>query len=396
MKYLFGDSTKSPLQRDFLGLLDNFVDTSIKIVTLENTIAAHKESISDRRRLKNSVLEEMDSFSSTVEDAISKAISTSKEREPIAQYAEKSKHFLKTFINDGKRELSDSITKETEQLEGKIKEKHEETRKILESFFLQDPIPIINKKFTVKVAEEGYSATVEVDCEGDITCVFTINASELPFWDGHVKGFDFLRGVEVPARMKKPLFKNELEPDSISLDYYYLTDLIFSEQKLETVFRKTLHIESDRFRLKMDFSDEFQVEVHHADENDVEKSIKAVPELKTKLNSHRMNEFGDKIIEQTNALYSKKQRLDGLYLAGKEVITKNLLFDLVEKIAEIYSPTVAEVKKHTPSTEELSLKEEDETGKRKEIYLKKSQVREKLSAIKGKGDVLLDILGLRH
>src|SRR3989304_6467546 len=147
MKYLFGDSTDFPAQIDFLRLLNNFVETGVKAVTLENTVFDLKETIMDRRRLKNSVLDEMDNFLLTVENAISGAVSSSKEQETIIRYAEKSKDFLKKFIEDGKTKFSDEIFQEIAQFEKKVEENDEENRRTLESFFIQDPLPVINKQY---------------------------------------------------------------------------------------------------------------------------------------------------------------------------------------------------------------------------------------------------------
>ncbi len=394
MKYLYGDSTEFPLQKDFLGLLDNFIDTSVKAITLENTVFSLKEDIKDRRRLKNSVLDEMDSFLTTVENAIAGAVAKSEEQETILKYAEKSKQFLKKFIEEGKTKFSDEIFREIEEFEKKVDEADEENRKTLELFFISDPIPIINKKYTLKAKEEGHSANVQVDCEGEISCVFDIASLDIPFWHSHVKAHDFVRGVEIPARMKKPFLKKELVPDIVSIDNYLLCDLVISGKELEVVFRKRLDTSAERFRLKMNFGDEFAIEVYHAEENEVEKNIQAVPELKSALNIFRLRELGEKIVEQTNALYPKKYRLESLYLSGKDVLEENLIFELMQKVAELFAPTVAEIKKHSPSVEELSLKAEDETGVRSEIYLKKSTVKEKLSAIREKGNKLLEILGV--
>jgi Mg2+ and Co2+ transporter CorA len=140
----------------------------------------------------------------------------------------------------------------------------------------------------------------------------------------------------------------------------------------------------------------FAVEVYHAEENGVEKNIQAIPELKEALNAFRLRELGEKIVEQISILYPKKQRLEALYLDSKDVLEENLVFELMQKVADLFAPTVAEIKNHSPSAEELSLKAEDETGVRSEIYLKKSQVKEKLTAIKEKGDRLLEILGVHN
>ncbi len=394
MKYLYGDSTEFPQQRDFLALLDNFVDTSVKAITLENTVFDLKETIKDRRLLKNSVLDEMDKFLLTVENAIAGAVAGSKEQETIVRYAEKSKEFLKKFIEDGKAKYSDEIFQEIAEFEKKVKEADEENRKTLESFFMQDPLPIINKRYIIKATEDSYASLVHVDCEGNISCLFEIASSEIPFWDGHVKAYDFLRGVEVPARMKKPFLKKELVPDIVKLDDYLLNDLVLSGKELEVVFSKRLDASAERFRLKMDFREEFSAEVYHAEENGVETNIQAVSELKAALSIHRLHELGDKIAEKTNMLYQKRRRLKTLHLGGRDVFEENLIFGLMQKVAEIFAAAVAEIKKRSPSEEELSLKAEDESGRRREIYLKKSQVKEKLGVIKEKGERLHDILGV--
>ncbi|MCG2728605.1 MAG: hypothetical protein L6244_08165 [Candidatus Methanoperedenaceae archaeon] len=394
MKYLYGDSTEFPLQKDFLGLLDNFTDTSVKAISLENTVLELKETIIDRRRLKNSALDEMDVFLLTVENAISDAVGRSKEQEIIIQYSDKSREYLKKSIEDGKNKISNEILQEIAQLEKKVDEADEDNRKTLESFLTQDPVQIINKKYALNATVEGYSAKVQIDCEGDIICVFEIASSDIPFWDGHVKAFDFVRGVEIPARMKKPFLKKEEVPDIVSIDDYLLSDLVLSGKELEVVFKKRLETGAERFRLKMDFNDEFEIEVYRAEENGVEKNIQAVPELKSVLNILRLRELGEKIQEQTNKLYSKKQRLEYIHLNGKDVIKENIVFELMQKVAELFAPIIAGIKEHSPFGEELSLKAEDEKGERSEIYLKKSDVLDKLDAINVKGKKLYEILGV--
>ncbi len=393
MKYLYGDSTEAPLKKDFLGLLDNFLDTGIEAIKLENTVFELKEDIRERRRLKNSVLEEMDSFRSTIDGAISGAVSKSKEKERMLLYAEKSKHFLEKFVIDGKKDFTDDMHREITQFDEKIKEVHEASIKTLEPFFMNDPVPIINKTYTLKAMKEGYSAKVVVEYEGDISCIFGISTSGLEFWKKHVKGVDFQRGISIPARMKKPLLKKQSEPDYLSIDYYYLTDLALSGNRLEVVFRKGLNINSERFRLKINL-DGIDVDVYYAEENSVEKNVRATPELETALKTAQLVELGEILEKMTAGLYNKRQTLEGTYLMGIDVFEENIVFELMERIAEVLAPTVSEIKKHTPSDEELSLKAEDDSGKRGEIYLKKADLREKLGKIGEKGARLLGILGI--
>ncbi len=394
MRYLFGDSTDFLLQRDFLKLLDSFIDTSVRAISLDNAVFNMKQTIIDRRRLNDSVVDEMDTFQLMVEDAISSAVASSKEETVIIEYAEKSKDFLKKLIEEGKNKLSDEIIQEIALIEKKIEERDEENRKVIEAFFIQDPVRIINSKYNVKATSEGYSAKVQLDCEGNISCVFELASSEIPFWDGYVKAFDFVRDVEIPARMKKPFLRKEEVPDIVSMNDYFLGDLELSGKELEVVFNKRLEAGAERFRLKMNFTEEFTVESYHAEENEEEMDIQSVPELKREINFLKLRELGEKILEQTNNLYAKKQRLEHIYLNGTDVIDGNIVFELMQKVAEIFAPTIDEIKKHSPFEEELSLKVEDESRKRSENYIIKSDVRDKLNALNEKGGKLLDSLGI--
>jgi hypothetical protein len=394
MKFLFGDSTEFPMHVDFLRLLNNFIDVSVKTISFENADFDLKETIMDRRRLKNSVIDEMDNFLLTVENSIEGALGRSKEREKIIEYADKSKVFLKKYIEDGKTKFSDEIFREIHNFEKKIEEADEANRKLLESFFINDPIPVRNKKFNIKATEKGYSANVFVEFDNGISCIFDIALFESSFWKGHVRARDFIKGLDIPARMKKPFLKKELVPDLVIIDDFYLNELHLSDKELEVIFRKKHDINSERFRLKIKLEDEFIMEIFHAEENEVEKNITADPDLKRELRSLRFQELRDSIIEQTNHLYTKKGKLEKIYVDDRDVLEENLIFELMQNVAEIFAPIISEIKEHSPSAEELSLKSEDESGMRHEIYLKKSDVSEKLDAIDEKGKKLIEILDI--
>ena len=394
MGYLFGDSVKFPLKRDFLGLLDDYIDTAVETIARENDVFESKEDIMDRRRLKNSVLAEMNTFLNTVKNAISEAVGKSKEQEAIEQYAQRSNDFLNNFIEDGTKNFSDEIFQEIAQFEGEIDQADELNRQKLESFLMQDPIPIINKKYTLKMMKKGYSSIVQNDSMENISYVFKIESSESPFWKDVVKASNFQKGVKIPGRMKKPLLKKEMEPDIIEIDDYLLSSLVLSGKELEAVFRKSRDIDAERFRLKMDYTDEFTVEAYYAAHKGVEKSIKGVPELKRVFNPPKLCDFGQKIAQKTEEIYEESKLLESLNFKGRDVFEENLIFDLMQEIAEIFAPTVAEIKQHSPSKGELSLKLETKSGERNELYLEKSQIKEKLKNIGDKGDRLLSLLNI--
>lgn len=394
MRFLYGDSTEFDLQIDFLRLLNNFIDTGVRTIKYENAIFDLKNSIIERQKYNTSVIEDMNRFLVKVETAISESVASSKEQETLVEYADKSKVLFNKFIEESKTKLSDEIEKEIAQLEKKIKEACEENRKILESFFIYDPIPIVEENYTIKASEKGYSAKLKINCEGGISSLFHIASSESPFWRNHVKARDFVKDVQIPARLKKPFLKKEPVPDIVNINDFIIVDLVLSEKELEVVFRKRLDIKAEAFRLKMKMEKEFSVEVYETGDNGTERSIENIPELKNELNYLRLQELGIKIIEKTKYLYPKKQKLETIFLEEKDIFEENLVFELMQKVAVIFAPTISDIRKHSPSGEELSLKSEDEHGTRHEIYLKKSEIKDKLDEIGEKGITLSECLNI--
>lgn len=394
MKYLFGDSTEFNVQRDFLQLLDNFIDTSIKGTTLENTVFDSREKIKNKLLFRDSVLTEMDMLLLTIDNAVTDAVSRSKEQEIIARHAEKSRVLIKNYIEESKTKFANDISQEIDISGQEIVDANKENVDVLESFFIQDPIIITDKRYSIKITEEGYYALVQTYCNDNISYVFSATTSDA-IWKGHVKTSNFIKGVTIPAKMKKPFLKNKEVPDMINIDDYILTGLTLSKKELEVVFNKRIYTTSERFRLIMNFIGEFTVDIYYAEDNGTEKNIQEVPELKRSVNISKLRELGEKILYNVDSLYQKRQRLRSIYLDDKDILEDNIVFELMQNVAKILTPIIIDIKEHSPSREEeLSIKEEDENGKRREIYLKRPEIRERLSAIKDKGEKLLEIMTL--
>ena len=388
MKYLFGDSTESNIERNYLELLETLVGASVETIGLDNEILVLKGQIDDRIRLKKCVLDEMDNFIPVVEKTISNRAIERKDDDIFAQCAERSKELLAASINNCKDKFADDMSQEILPYQGKISEIENKNKKTLEPFLIQDPIPIINKKYTIKAVKDDYSAKVQTNCEGNVSYIFTVASSEISFWDSHVRTSDFIRGLKIPIGMKKGFLKKDLEPDFVNLDDYTLSYAEFSEEGIDAIFREDLDTTLGQVRLKMNFANYTSIEVYYTEEGGVEKNIIDIPELRASLNMPDLYKLGKGIVEQANEFYFKRRSLEYIYLDNIDVTKESRVFELMLKIADIYAPILMEIKSHSPHEEELSLKIEDDGGKRTEIYVKKSYIREKLLALNEKGNKL--------
>jgi hypothetical protein len=83
-----------------------------------------------------------------------------------------------------------------------------------------------------------------------------------------------------------------------------------------------------------------------------------------------------------------------LTLVGDDVAENDLGARVVALVVHAIAPTVSEVARRSPNAHELSLKVENDSGRREEIYLRKAQLVSALSAVTPKERVVFDPLGL--
>ena len=81
-------------------------------------------------------------------------------------------------------------------------------------------------------------------------------------------------------------------------------------------------------------------------------------------------------------------------LDGTPVFEGGLVIPFVVRLVTMFAPTVREIAKRSPNEFELSLKQENDGGRREEIYLRKEQLVSKLQPLSSIGREVFAPLGL--
>ena len=93
-------------------------------------------------------------------------------------------------------------------------------------------------------------------------------------------------------------------------------------------------------------------------------------------------------------LLARKKRLMSLKLGGTDVTEHDLGTKVVALVVGAIASTVGEVARRSPNEHEMSLKVENDSGRREEIYLRKAQLVSALSSVTPKERGVFDPLGL--
>jgi hypothetical protein len=131
-------------------------------------------------------------------------------------------------------------------------------------------------------------------------------------------------------------------------------------------------------------------EVHHPGDSEAEG-------LPSELDSKALGEL-DRLWQLLRAgiagLLSRKERLTSLALDGEDPSDSDKVVPFVEIVVKLIAPTVAEISKRSPSAAELSLKAEDDAGRREEFYVKKADLLANLEALGAPERKIFDALAI--
>jgi hypothetical protein len=132
-------------------------------------------------------------------------------------------------------------------------------------------------------------------------------------------------------------------------------------------------------------------EVHHPDDAEAESGLPAVLDQSSAVEVERLWQL---LRAGCGPLLGKKKRLVRLTLAGEDVLGGDLGTPVVALVVGVIAPVVAEVARRSPNAHELSLKVENDSGRREEIYLRKAQLISALASVTPKVRRVFDPLGL--
>jgi hypothetical protein len=132
-------------------------------------------------------------------------------------------------------------------------------------------------------------------------------------------------------------------------------------------------------------------EVHYPDDAEAESGLPAVLDGTSAAEVERLWQL---LRGACGPVLTRKKRLVRLTLAGEDVFEANLGTQVVGLVVGVIAPVVAEIARRSPNAHELSLKMENDAGRREEIYLRKAQLISSLASVAPKARRVFDPLGL--
>jgi hypothetical protein len=390
MRFLYGDSVPFPPQYDFLAALEVFCVQAARVVRLDAEVRAMRHSIGEGAKKRSSAVEELEAF----------------HVESVFAMRDRAKGTTQPLVNDYTTQLCDQATRIVEEarrsaaraderdqatIRAECEQRRAEVRDALEKLLTAVRLPVTDAQVTMQLVEGRNDFTAVFAHEGDVLETFTLAVDGADPWRQPCRVSDLAQGVSLPVGVRRGLFKRTVAPETIALDEYVLGGFELHADRADLRLRKRADLpDSLVFAIRRN-NDRLSAEVHHPDDAEAESGLTPALDESSTAQVERLWQLLGKACAP---LYVRKKRLIRLSLGGSEVVDQDLGTKIVALVVAAIAPIVSEVSRRSPNAHELSLKMENDSGRREEIYLRKAQLVSALATVTPKERVVFDPLGL--
>lgn len=388
MRYLYGDSAPFPHAYNFLSTLESFVGAAARIVKLDAESRSLEITTAQQAAARVQALDDLENFHGSVMRII--ADSATRVAQPgTVDYARQIMDHAARIVEDGKRNVTATNDRDQATVRAEVERRRLEIRSALEGFLTQGHLPALGVSVSATLVDMQYSMSAVFSNPDGIISGFRLGAARVSQWAQPRKVSEFSDGMNLMVGLKKGLFSKKVQPEPMVLDEYIVSAFELSDSAAQVTLRRKIQ-EKDSLIFDVKKEDEVVAEVTHPLE-DGEGALASAVDAGDRLHLTRLWQAVGSSLE---AVLQQKDRLTKLSLNGEDVFENDLAIQFVTQLVAYLAPTVLEIAKRSPNASELSLKKEDDQGRREEIYVKREDLLKLLAPLGEKERAIFAPFGL--
>ena len=385
MRYLFGDSTPFPLTFDFLATLEAFMACGGDVVRLDTESKEQEKRVHADADARARSVESLERFHQTVLRAMRDSSMKSLDRE-VLDYATAVSDSATRYVEDTRRVAVAKTEREVAQLAVDVQRRREDAQAALSRFFVQATLPVLETRFSMQLHGGGSKdafhevKVVETHPLGIITAL-ELDPSAVAEWRHPRRAGDFAPNLELLVGAKRSWFNKNVQRDVVKLDDFILSGFELDEDTAELRLRKRAEQKDDSLVFNLRRVDSgLTADVRHPDDAELDQVLSVNVEPQDRAHLERLWQV---IKKSTRDLLPHRRRLASLHLDMVDAFETDRMGEVVDRVVTMFAPTANEVARRSPNQHELSLKEESDDGRRREIYLRKEDLVRRLEGVTG-------------
>jgi hypothetical protein len=375
MRFLYGDSIPFPPQYDFLGALKVFIDQATTAARLDGEGRHAMEIAEAEAQNRQRSIEALEGAHFASMHALTTA--TTGGQPLILDYAQKVNEFATNFVGHIKQDAIMSAQQARDSARTKTETARAQLKNSVDSILLAVRLPVSSSEIVMDLEGNDIDFQTILRYPEGIAAAYSLSVEMLAEWSKPRRVSEFTTGVTLPVGLKKSLFKRSVSYEPLVLDEFFLGGFELTDETAQLRLRRKPD-QKDALVFDMRYTDTgFFAEVQHPGEAEAS----ALEPVLDQTSSVELERFVMLLRSAAGQVVKHKSRVLGVTLNGHDVFEEHLIGQLLTTIVKVMRPHVVEIARRSTSPAELTLKTEDDTGKRQEIYVKKAELFAKIDAV---------------
>ena len=393
MRFLYGDSAPFPLGYNFLATLEVFMTSATRIVQLESEARELTRQSDEVANGRMKGLEALDQFHTVVMRAVRDTAQKVQHAHAL-EYAQKVADFASHYVDEHRRATMGASEREATQCRSDNERRIAEQRAQLESFLKQAKLPILATKVSMRLVTEGKDSRHQMSAVFDnpdgIQTAFTLGTGKVAAWALPRKVSELAQGVDLLVGVDKSWLRGTVTPKQVNVDDWIITQFDLADDSFALMLRRKLtEKETLSFQLRRTEAGLSGMVEHPGHPN-----AEALNGQLGAADLAALDRVWQALRMASREVLEHKEQLLTVSLDGTPVFEGGLVIPFVVRLVTMFAPTVREIAKRSPNEFELSLKQENDGGRREEVYLRKDQLVSQLHPLSSIGREVFAPLGL--
>ena len=389
MTYLYGDSSPSTIEINYIDFLGRILDFSVEMLIAEGRVSAAHER---RRDLERAVMVEIDLLEELGVDVhrLLEPLEPGSSQKPTSRCARAIERAVIEAISEETSSVRGDLASDVDRIQAEVRWEREAYIKSLESLVAAYDLPgadneihlalDFGEQYTAQLrgaTDYGAATSVDLDVPGDSPFVRQVRI-------GH-----FAPGLEIHTPERVGWIRKQVKMISHNVSKHYLAELTASPDEICFKLRTTADFASPGYNILVDRRCAVVELAYRKSANDEFMPFDVAFEDEVPL-----IELAEALAAAADELTGSRRALLEVTLDGQPLVEHDRPAVLIERMVEAMAPVVADIAEHSLSPDELVLRCPLGECRREEIFSCKSDLAKKLAALPEASQGIFESLGL--
>jgi hypothetical protein len=387
MTYLFGDSTPSKLQTNFLELLRHSLDMAVQILRADQRMAEGRERRTAREQRGARELEGLDELSKTVNGVLENVISA--DATPVSRCAAAIAKAGAEALRAEREAVKASLAADLAATDAEGVRERQSCVRALETLLLRHDLP--DAVTSIHLYGDGmrYHGTLSLETPYGVKAALELEVPAASPFAHDLRVERLIEGLEIHAPESAGVFRKQVRMTPQKLGKHVVVDLLVSSGGTKLALRESHEKGAPGFDLTMGVAEGVLGVTRVTKEGDT-----PIYET-TDAEKARLFELDEKLRAAANELArGTRKSVSEASFDGEPLADHGYPTVLVERLIFAMAPTVQEIAKRSLTSTELVLKRALADDRREEIFVSKAELRQKLEPLNDEQRALFAPLGI--